>query len=145
MGLKPAEWVEVDDAVTAYVPSCETDLAFVKSMLQSADIPFSVAGEEAGVHYGGPQLYVARKDADNARELLTELRKKDQEEWADPEDREEPEVPSFSPPPLEQPPEPEDGLELSGFSRHVLRLILSIVIFFLAIAALMFLASKLGG
>ncbi|MCL2654723.1 MAG: DUF2007 domain-containing protein [Coriobacteriia bacterium] len=127
-----------------YEPSSETDLSFVKSMLQSANIPFSVASEEAGISYGRPRLYVAQRDADDARALIAEIRKADQEEWADPEEREEPEVPSFcAPAPLGQPSEFSGGFDPPSFGAHVLRVILFVVLVFLAIAALMFLLSKL--
>ncbi|MCL2882785.1 MAG: hypothetical protein FWF45_07930 [Coriobacteriia bacterium] len=140
------EWVDPDDAVMVYQPSGlsgEADLAFVESMLQSAKIPYSVTGEQEGAHFGRPQLYVAKHDVDDTCQLLADLHKNGLNEWIDPEDRLDLEVPSVSSlPPLEQPQEPESSFASSSLSGHVFKVILFVVAVFAAITALIYFASR---
>jgi len=113
------------------------DLAFIESMLESAGISYSTAGEK-GKPVTRPQLYVARRDADDVRALLAELNN-------DSEIGESLDVPAFTPPaPLGQPSEYSGGFDPPSFGAHVLRVILFVVVVFAAIAALMFLLSRLS-
>ena len=132
-----AEQIGTDDVVLICEPATMGDLAFIESMLESAGISYSTAGEK-GKPVTRPQLYVARRDADDVRALLAELNN-------DSEIGESLDVPAFTPPaPLGQPSEYPGGFDPPSFGAHVLRVILFVVVVFAAIAALMFLLSRLS-
>jgi hypothetical protein len=77
-GVPPADVVVLTEPVCVYRATRRGRLPLAESLLRSAGIPFTVAGEYlqqlTGLDvYGPAELYVSAADADDARQLLTDL------------------------------------------------------------------------
>lgn len=79
-----------------YVPSDESELAVIRSLLEAADIPYYIRNEYFGSLYIGPAMgsfnskpiFVHEDYYNEAKEVLSELI--NEEDFAPPNDNEEP-------------------------------------------------------